>query len=588
MTPTPVNVVRTSILQRVEERLQDLEDPREVVEFPIINLHGIPGIGKTYVVRQLYAALEARYTVVWLGFDPAELKRTSEADRPAIMPLAEAIAMLEQLPALQGQLELPEDYAAINVFCRVTPIQDRPLLLLLDALDDLPLWKWVQEAIIKPLCEQQRTVVVCTSQSPLFWDYWELRDQCEEHLLDVFDTGEIRQYLEQRGLANLHPLIDTISDYTNGYPLAVSNFADEIVKQTVSDGEQEARRALLDTFSDDEWKLLGYIGVVRLAECGVMRELLRSLPDQTPHPSLTSLTTLLKKLQQSGYLRATRQDMPKQIAPELREAIKQRIAAEAPGRYALLCEKLEEIYFGLASEKPKTAVHACIEWLYFSSELPLDTPVLKDAWQAKLNTIVTRAIDVNTQVIKHAQVENLMLADASLAVLFYRDRELIEKLNQLNLFHDVDTLIQQFLSKIQGTLQDMRPEDDVEIREITALSLRIDFNKSCSMVLTSLRDRLPVDILPDVMHDKRDFNVQMRTFLIEPDDVDVDQLRIQTSGSLTFLSPRQLNEILAVFNSRGLLSYDRSRRTYRFHPLIKHLVTFVDGQTANTAGPLVA
>jgi hypothetical protein len=588
-TLSSVNVTRATVLQHITERLKDFEDPDQATGLPIINMHGIAGIGKTYAIRQLYTTFESRYDVIWLGFDPLELKRTSEEEKRFIMPLAEAIDTLERLPVLQGQLDIPEYDEPIEVFCRATPANNRPLLVLLDALDDLSVWKWVQEAIIKPLCEQKLAVVVCTSQSPLFWDYWELRDWCEEYPLEVFDKQEIAQYFDKCGLDNLNPLIDTFCDYTQGYPLAVSNFADEIIKNSLPGGDRDAHPALPEKLSVNERKLLGYVGVMRLAEIDVMRQLLRSLPvehNDYPPPSLTLLTTLLKKLQTGGFLHSGRQDLPKQLTPQLRQAVKESIDAEAPGRYTLLCEKLERTYFHLAKEKPKTIVHACIEWLYFSSELPLDSEELREAWSKNLHVIVTHAIDVNTEVIKHVRTDDLVPADASLVVLFYRDQELIKKLKGLKLFHYVDSLMQEFLSTIRSTLQTFRLNADLEIKELTALPLRIDFNNSCSKVLTSLSERLPIGILSSATQDKRDFNVTMRTFLIKPDDIDIDRLRKQTSHSSTFLSPKQLSEILAVFNSRGLLLYDRSRRTYQFHHLIKHLVSFADEWSELKAAPV--
>jgi hypothetical protein len=574
---TPVNVIRQIVMTHIADRLNELKLTKKVSS-PIIILHGIAGIGKSYAIRQLYERFATEYNVIWLGFDPAELRRLSLDDQRSIQPLADALKVLDQLPTLQGQIDPPND-PQIKVFCRSTLIEaEEPYtLLLLDALDDLPIWKWLQEEIIKQLCEQQRAVIVCTSQSPLFWDYWELRDWCEEYTFKEFDQPEIAAYLNQRGLTDFQHLLETVWDYSLGYPLAVSNLTDQIADSNVANSGAHVPIKRLDVLSNSDWQLLEYVGVMRLAEVEVMRTLLERAGNT--QVSVMELTRLLKKLQLAGHLRLTRPELPKQMALELRQEVKDRIIQQAPDTYAHLCRHLEEIYYDLAINKPKTAVHACIEWLYFSSELLAEGHVDRKDWLSRLQDILKRASAVNTEVIKDVRTLDLNPADASLVVLFYRDHELIAQLQEFKIFKDVDSAMQGFLSDIQDTLQECRPDVERELRELTALPMRKDFERSCSTVLKSLGERLPVDLLPELMQKHENFTANIR-FLIDPEEVDVAALRKQDSFPDAFLSQRQINDMLAIFNSRGLLSYDRTRRTYKFHPLIKHLV-WIAGEWAS-------
>jgi hypothetical protein len=99
--------------------------------------------------------------------------------------------------------------------------------LLLDALDDVPYWKWIQEQIIKPLLEQHQSLVLITSQSPLFWHFWELREQSELLEPGTFTRAETQAFLQPKGMADM---TEELHQLTGGYPLGL-----EYIVQIIAD-----------------------------------------------------------------------------------------------------------------------------------------------------------------------------------------------------------------------------------------------------------------------------------------------------------------------------------------------------------------
>lgn len=221
-------VKRTHVLGYIQAKIDDIECQRDVPKL-IVNIYGIVGIGKTQLMHQIFEYFLRTHTIVFLKFDispeqPGYPEGTHSWSE--VVQTLRAIPPLKQLPEQIHQADnviLPGD--AVRLICHTAFTSSeletaltKPLVLLLDSLDDLPYWKWIQEQVIKPLLDQHHTLIVLTSQSPLFWHFWELREQSELLELDTFTLDETRHFLQMQGM---EPLTETLYNLTGGYPLGL-------------------------------------------------------------------------------------------------------------------------------------------------------------------------------------------------------------------------------------------------------------------------------------------------------------------------------------------------------------------------------
>lgn len=247
------HVARTRVLALIQQKVDYIEAQSDTPKL-ITNIYGMVGVGKTQLMHQLFARCKDRYAVTLLNFDAEEQLRHPEYSRSwqEIAGLLRHITPLKQLPE---EIRLPDNQALPGAEPRVIGMQSheqvspetaiaRPFLLLLDAVDELPYWKWIQELLIKPLLDQQHTLIVVTSQSPLFWHFWELREQSELVELNAFTLDETRTFLRTQGMEELTEALYAI---TGGYALGLEYLVRLLRKEQVVD-PGELNEQLLATY----------------------------------------------------------------------------------------------------------------------------------------------------------------------------------------------------------------------------------------------------------------------------------------------------------------------------------------------------
>lgn len=221
------NVLRTTVLEHFLQKIHAIEYQQEAVK-RITNLYGIIGIGKTEVIYQLYEQFKASHSVILLSFDARE----QQAHPDARQNWQEIAATLRQLPMLkQLPAQIPDENASNPTLIFATNLANsppadaagRPLVLLLDALDELSYWKWIQEELIRPLLEQRQCLIVVSSRSPLGWHFWELNEHNTPYELEAFSLAETRSFLQP---FNLDQQAESLQHLTGGYPLGLAYAAE--------------------------------------------------------------------------------------------------------------------------------------------------------------------------------------------------------------------------------------------------------------------------------------------------------------------------------------------------------------------------
>lgn len=556
-------IERTEVLDITSDLLDAVEDGEQPRQ-RIVNIFGIAGIGKSQAINQIYTNFSPRYPTLLVSLSSGAVGTVAADDE--VLSFADLVARLRALPGLDGQLELPTgsnlESSAFTLTAQQFPVGDQPFLLLFDGVGDFSQWRWLQEAVIKPLLEKKQAVLVLTSYLKLQW-LWELEEHCVSHDLATFTPDQIKSYLAQAGLDNLLPLTANILDYTQGYPLAVRFLVERLRHETTGSplSPIEAEAALA-SFSPATRSLLDQIGVIRLVEVDVMLNLLEHLGN--PAIGRADVLKALMELTTEQKLQDTSQGLPRQLAPRLRQAVRTLLDREA---YLRICRTLADTYWQRANERPKTQAHALLEWLYFSSELVKDQGSHeREEWMARLRQLFQRAIAVHQ--------EDRATANPVLFVLFYRDRELIDQLKQAGLDDAVSAQLNIFLEEVDQLLP-------TNVEQLNNNAFGTDFDATCQEVLNDLYDRMPTAKLPARLRTPLSFVLTMRR-IIEPGQLDNSALKRRV-GVESRLAPAEAGQVVNALLERGLLLHTPEQQNYRFHPLIRSLVAHADRKAYNKA-----
>jgi|GEM_PF-6420553 len=522
----------------------------------IYNLHGIAGIGKTYVIQQIFDIFQKMYDVIWLDFkgqsDINTPMQNSDQLNLKYTTWTNMFAILETVPALKGhlpeqviyddKLSLPlEHMDKLLLQHSLDGTFQRPLLLLLDSLDNLPYWKWFQEQIIKPLIELRHTIIVCVSRAPLNWHYWELRESCESYEIPSFTKLETHKFLTQshRGL-----LSETIYKLAGGYPLALQQFVHMLdAPVAVMQNRYALPPIQLEQLQPKTREVLLRVGVMRRVNIEIMQDLLED--DQIL--STQQLRLMLREIREQNLIQSYH-DTSDRFIPELRAWLRN---ATDRAEYLECCKIIADRYYEIAKNQPKTEDTAIIEWVFFSTE-PFDLGEFETQleWQTKLRELRTS--------IQRVYALQSHLAP-NLVKLLYLDGELLDKLFRLDLLSNVH-------------------EEILSLFQYKQLSLQREVGRACSKTLEILGERFMGMTHDDFVS----FETTLRNLRPAGELVgfNQDELRENITNqwpALEHRPTRSLNELIVLMSGDGILQYDRKQRLYRFHPVIDQLLS-VEGR----------
>lgn len=542
-------VVRTGVIAGLQTNIRQLDEGHASAKL-IVNLHGITGIGKTQLIDQVWSQLKQEYASVFVSFGREDVQ--DEAGQIAswstlIDMLRTYVPALKNLPAditlTSGETRSSADLTVKFTATRLDQTIKPPLLLILDALDGLPYWRWIQEHIIKPLIIQQQALVICTSQAPLFWHFWELRENCDPQEVPAFSLDETRQFLRFFGQ---ELLVQMVYDLTLGYPLGLY----QAVQLIMQGGDYKARlsqRSLaLESLSPAVREVLRYAGLLRRVEVPVMREILaQALRHWADMPTLLAqqrLFTILSELRARGCFESLRKDQPLRFIAEVRLTTEATLRSTEPELYERTCAWLAALYAQRVQEQPVTDQSAFNEWLYFSAARyeMAPSPAALSAWNEQMRQVFDRA----------------RLAGPQLAVALYRDVDLVQRLNTTDML--------PVLSRLLASSPETGASASALLSQADVRPYLHDYRRA---MLLQLSERLPLHKLPARIGDR--FTDVLQCIADINDEFDVRTL-LQELGET---QPGPVNEAMALLNSWSFLVYDRARRTFRLQPLIQHLLS---------------
>jgi hypothetical protein len=389
---------------------------------PILNLYGITGQGKTILMRQLYERLRRDHAVALLEFG-ASARPHPETRRLRLSEVLDALHRSGFQGHVPNSVVGPDDVRRptdqIDVVCALAVDRERaPLILLLDAVNQLRYWKWVQEMIIKPLVEGRRTLVICTSRSEVAWDFWEIRRLCQTHKLEPFSEAEVEAYLRRLRLGALER---PFYELTRGYPIALRYAVEHFYDQEQPDGDAPD---LPDSPTTPVELAITHGGPLRRIDIPILTRLLKSTAG-IDVPGLPLLGALIAR----GLADSSRD--PVRFTPALRAAAERWLRAGRLDLLRRIYESLAEIYRAYVLALPQTnyAWWAANEWLYFAALAAEQAWADAAAWEQQ-----------RAEILAHIPAAY----GRRLAIAFFRDLELRKSLERVGWLEPVE----QFMGDI--------------------------------------------------------------------------------------------------------------------------------------------
>lgn len=394
-------VGRSAELERLALVLERIH--KKVEKYHIYNIWALTGMGKTWLAYEFYQGLREQGVSLgaWLSFEPdtAPLARGPRAKGNVGFALEQCWQgfPLNGLGQEQRSIFHDDAYQGIQVAWETllphSPRETghRPYVLIIDALNILDrrdvseskarLWDDIQSQILMPLVDQRDVpvLVLCISQVPLHWSFWELREECSPWSLDVFSLDDTTELLRK---SELESSASTIFAITQGHPASIDYIVtrylsrvvlDTIIEPVLPPGSAALPSTLYDKVQEQISKLPAYeqgllriIGVLRRVEVATIRHLLRALnwgdtrTSQPIHAALTRYT-------QAGLLHSSPGYLPFSFSEPLRRVIETDLQqVEQLEYFVAICGLLSRWYLEGLHERPVTNRHYFTEWMYFS------------------------------------------------------------------------------------------------------------------------------------------------------------------------------------------------------------------------------
>jgi hypothetical protein len=544
-------VSRTDILQGIVNNLSTISIDAEESdsERSSLNIFGVAGVGKTFLNSHIFAyCLEEQYPCIWIDFDTI---RSSAFDIPK-GNLKDAIESLRQIPALKFLPRTvvpakgdPESAEAISIRWigynpQVEPL--KPLVVLLDHLDDVSFWRWIQEEIIKPLIGQHPSLVICVSRSPLYWHFWELRARCSTISLERFSYAQTLEFLRLFQRELLGPSVYAL---TQGYPLKLAELKQRLGfddRANTTDILTDDVESMLSALTPITRSALEYTGLLRRLEVDVMQAILDEVTPgwnghQTPHKTL--LSDVIPELTSHQYFEPYRRGQPYRLDSTLRYTLTERLRSTHPQQFNQVCKLLERIYRERYLAKPIEDTLALNEWLYISAICGVSAIDITD-WKEHLTTLLTRG----------------KLAGRRTIVQIYKDVDVISRLEAFGLF----IILQELMRKYFSIDESAPPIFNTTELEQYKLSL-----------INQLSDQPPLTEIPKYIPGGLLF--LLRSIKIQGPQFDLPTLQaFLNERSSVEIKRGTINQAVAILQSSGLAEYSRYDRTYQLTPLALSLV----------------
>lgn len=367
---------RTYELGIIDEAFDALLDQTSLLRTPIIDVHGIEGIGKTTILQHVmqkcqehhlpYIRVDASESIPAIAREIIEQIKTHYP--PLIAPLDTEDALDQVISAIR---QLLDQYAAV---------------LVLDSLDteNDELLRWL-EIILRDLLENNRLFVVIASRKSFqFENERSVARKLTPLPLNPFDRASSKQYLDR---IKIKPEMQHyIFEWTRGYPLAMDAMARAMSKEQLDPRKEQDRRQLIKIItervidrgilagiasSEHEWyqTMLRLLSVPRRFNLVMMQMLIKQYAPQLAPPNSLAYIGLPKRINRTTDV--LNWNMPRAgfaVDAPIRSIFLLQLQIEHPGLYLAIHSTLAQINQQFAEAVTGTdRVRYLQEYLYHSA-----------------------------------------------------------------------------------------------------------------------------------------------------------------------------------------------------------------------------
>jgi hypothetical protein len=538
-------IPREEIEARVSRQLQLVSEAAKSEQRPkiIFNLHGIAGIGKSCVVQRLLAEYDDHLSFLWIDFNPDPgIQAAEDTQHKTLAELLQTLRDLHGFDQIHSDVvdadNRPVETTQHNVMYRyrIESANSFPELVLLDGLDGLTYWRWIQRNIIKPLAEAQRSLVIVTSQPPLFWHFWELRESTDEIEVQPFSPDETHAYLKQLQSSWIF-FSSLLYTYTRGYPFGIKHLRqilDANYPAINTSTELLLMHDIQHHFTPETSQIIRFIGFLRKPTIPDMHLIMQHVqPEEavwshraSAREQLTRVTFEMR--QKHSDFHFVEPSTPARRGIRFNEQFRLTIEHDLMGTnrdlYLLLCEKLCIRYEEQVDANPNLHFDLFTEWLYFSVPLVRAGRITGEVWGNSYHRLIGRVKLV-------ANIHSLIAQDESL-------------LRQL----------QTLPEREQCLIGELIFDPSICEQYVDGVLSRIEPEPVSSTGGPGIPDYL--SLLQHIPSTKNPFDVQEWRRKLKESNKKVGEI----------------NNIIPILHSRSMIVFDRKTRKYRLNAVLRPVV----------------
>ncbi|NNJ10321.1 ATP-binding protein [Chloroflexales bacterium ZM16-3] len=378
-------VDRPSVTGLIAQRLHDLLHSLPVIQC-IINIYGVPGIGKTALLAEMLATQQHEKRLISIGFSVDWLGQELQPAKVRFLKcfMGYAADLASDLGNTLEELSETSDEPMINHALQALVVslntQNRPILLVLDSWESVPeaLFAWVERSLLLPLMRDAHLLCILGSQAPLRWRQFEVRRRVKAEPLTAFDIAATSAQISQNGDVGKE-----IYAITFGHPLANEAIYREVVQPGGSAPELlqivEQRRADLAAMvvrkiynrveggvSEELSQIFPVIALFREFDIHTLRTVLPQFYPGFKNRSDSALLLSIKQLLDTRLLEWSDHSRAYQLDQTMRKIFTRALSLDDPEHYARICDAAMSYYEQLIREVPGNRNMYIVEFFYHS------------------------------------------------------------------------------------------------------------------------------------------------------------------------------------------------------------------------------
>jgi hypothetical protein len=380
-TDSPVVMVgRDGFVERIAAKLHDLANKRLVKEC-VLNLYGVPGIGKSTLLGHLAteAAKLEKVKPIIIYFDVTDVGQALEpAQQQCLTVLHAALEKIEaitELPKLPATLSSPEREQILATIVEQLIKLEKPLLVLSDTWERAPeaLFSWFERHFLLPLVRSERLLAVLASQGTLRWRQFEVRRRViAEQLQPLKPEDTAKQIGTDEEWGN------EIFAYTFGHPLmndaiykewkarGFPEMDSQAIKQLIADTDliEVMYARIMDGVPDEVKQLLKILAIFREFDLHTIRNVVPQFHASFAQRSDSALLLSIKQLLDTKLVYWNDINRSYQLDPTIRQIFARALAQHKADHYQRVRAAARTYYADLVSTLKSNRNLYVVEYFY--------------------------------------------------------------------------------------------------------------------------------------------------------------------------------------------------------------------------------